>query len=236
MLLHSLYLLAIVAEAMSGAMMGMRRGMDRFGLCLVGTVTALGGGTVRDVLLGHYPLAWISHPDYVLITIGAASIAAAGAKWLRNWQRLFVPDYVLITIGAASIAAAGAKWLRNWQRLFVTVDAIGLIAFTIIGCDIAATLNVSPAIVVLAGAITGVCGGMLRDLLCHQMPLVLREELYASIALGAGAAYVLLQACDVAPGPASIVVLAGGFTVRMLAVRFRWQFKVFTAADSGGAS
>ncbi len=207
MLLHLLYLIAIVAEAMSGALMGMRRGMDRFGLCLVGTVTALGGGTVRDVLLGHYPLAWISHPDYVLITIGAASVAAAGAKWLRNWQ-----------------------WL------FVTVDAIGLIAFTVIGCDVAATLDVSPAIVVLAGAITGVCGGMLRDLLCNQIPLVLRQELYASIALGAGALYVALQNCGMEPGPASVVVLLGGFAVRMLAVRFRWRFKVFTAADSGGAS
>lgn len=80
MLLHLLYLLAIVAQALSGALPGMRRGMDRFGLCLVGTVIALGGGTVRDVLLGHSPLAWISHPDYVLITIGAASVAAAGAK------------------------------------------------------------------------------------------------------------------------------------------------------------
>lgn len=77
--------------------------------------------------------------------------------------------------------------MRNWQWLFVTVDATGLIAFAAIGCDVAATLNVSPAIVVLAGAITGVCGGMLRDLLCNQMPLVLREELYAGIALGAGA-------------------------------------------------
>ncbi len=77
---------------------------------------------------------------------------------------------------------------------------------------------------------------MLRDLLCNQMPLVLREELYASIALGAGALYVALQACDVAPGPASVVVLACGFAVRMLAVRFRWQLKVFTVADSGGAS
>lgn len=97
-------------------------------------------------------------------------------------------------------------------------------------------MDVSPAIVVLAGAITGVCGGMLRDMLCNQMPLVLRQELYASIALGAGAAYMALQACGVAPGPASVGVLAGGFEVRMLAVRFRWQFKVFTAADSGGAS
>ncbi len=207
MLLHSLYLLAIVAEAMSGALMGMRRGMDRFGLCLVGTVTALGGGTVRDVLLGHYPLAWISHPDYVFITIEAAAVAAAGAKWLRNWQ-----------------------------RLFVTVDALGLIAFTVIGCDVAAALNVSPAIVVLAGAITGVCGGMLRDLLCNQMPLVLCKELYASIALGAGALYVALQAWGIAAGPASVVVLVVGFAVRMLAVRFHWQLKVLSAADSGGAS
>ncbi|MEA3129880.1 MAG: hypothetical protein QOF46_1675 [Paraburkholderia sp.] len=84
--------------------------------------------------------------------------------------------------------------------MFVTVDALGLIAFTVIGCDVAATLDVSPTIVVLAGAITGVCGGMLRDLLCNQMPLVLREELYASIALGAGALYVALQACGVEAG------------------------------------
>ncbi|MFM0069015.1 trimeric intracellular cation channel family protein [Paraburkholderia aspalathi] len=206
MLLHLLYLLAIIAEAMSGALTGMQRGMDRFGLCLVGTVTALGGGTVRDVLLGHYPLVWVSHPDYMFITIGAASIAAVGARWLRK-----------------------GEWL------FVTVDAIGLIAFTIIGCDVAATLDVSSSIVVLAGAITGVCGGMLRDVLCNQIPLVLRRELYASIALGAGALYVALQACGVAQGPASVIVLTCGFVVRMLAVRFCWQLKVFTAADSGGA-
>jgi uncharacterized membrane protein YeiH len=206
MLLHTLYLIAIVAEAMSGALMDIRRGMDRFGLCLVGAVTALGGGTVRDVLLGHDPLAWISHPDYVFITI----TAAAGA-------------------------AASARWLRNLQGLFVSVDAVGLIAFTIIGCDVAATLEVSPLIVVLAGAITGVCGGMLRDLLCNAMPLVLRQDLYASIALSAAALYLGLQYTGVGEGPASLIVLAGGFTVRMLAVRFRWQLKVFTAADTGGA-
>ncbi len=204
MLLHSLYLLAIVAEAMSGALMGMRRGMDRFGLCLVGTVTALGGGTVRDVLLGHYPLAWIAHPDYVLITIGAASVAAACARPLRHLQ-----------------------------GLFVTVDAIGLIAFTIIGCDIASALQISPLIVVLAGAITGVCGGMLRDLLCNEMPLVLREDLYASIALAAGALYLALQWVGVGRGAASLVVLVAGFIVRMLAVRFRWRLKRFSAADAG---
>jgi uncharacterized membrane protein YeiH len=115
MLFHTLYLTAIVAEAMSSALMGMHRGMDRFGLCLVGTVTALGGGTLRDVLLGHYPLAWISHPDYVLITITATASAAARARWLRHLQ-----------------------------SLFVSVDALGLIALTIIGCTFAGSLRSSP--------------------------------------------------------------------------------------------
>jgi uncharacterized membrane protein YeiH len=206
MLLHTLYLVAIVAEAMSGALMGMRRGMDRFGLCLVGTVTALGGGTVRDVLLGHYPLAWISHPDYVFITIGAASVAAACAKWLRHAQ-----------------------------GLFVAVDALGLIAFTIIGRNVASGTGVSLLIVVLAGGITGVCGGMLRDLLCNEMPLVLRRDLYASIALGAAGLYLALKHADVGEGPASLLVLTGGFAVRMLAVRFRWRLKTWTTADTGGA-
>ncbi|REG50325.1 putative membrane protein YeiH [Paraburkholderia sp. BL6669N2] len=154
------------------------------GLRLVGNVTALGGGTVRDVRLGHYPLAWISHPDYVLITIGAASIAAACARWLRNWQ-----------------------------RLFVTVDAIG--------CDVAAAQAASPAIVVLASAIIGVCCGMLCDVLCNQMPLVFCVRSCTRASPSAGVVYVALQACRVAPEPVSLVLLVSGFAMRMLAARFR---------------
>ena len=79
-LLHTIYLVAITAEAMSGAIMGMRRGMDLFGICLLGTVTALGGGTARDVLLGHYPLGWIANPEYLAFTIGAAIVTYERAK------------------------------------------------------------------------------------------------------------------------------------------------------------
>ena len=75
-LLHTIYLVAIAAEAASGALTGMRRRMDLFGLCVVGTVTALGGGTVRDVLLGHYPLGWVANPAYLAFTVGAAVLAA----------------------------------------------------------------------------------------------------------------------------------------------------------------
>lgn len=200
--MHTLYLIAIVAEAMSGALMGMRRGMDRFGLALVGAVTALGGGTVRDVLLGHYPLGWIAHPQYLVITLVAATVAS----------RL-------------------ARHVARMKTLFVAVDALGLAAFTIIGCDVGASTGAAPIIVVLAGAITGVCGGMLRDLLCNEMPLILRRELYASVAFFTGALYVALQHVGIDARVATIVALAAGFTMRMLAVRFGWEMRTFGTAD-----
>ncbi|PRF42743.1 hypothetical protein C6T58_03160 [Burkholderia multivorans] len=200
--MHTLYLIAIVAEAMSGALMGMRRGMDRFGLALVGAVTALGGGTVRDVLLGHYPLGWIAHPQYLVITLVAATVAS----------RI-------------------ARHVVRMKTLFVTVDALGLAAFTIIGCDVGASPGAAPIIVVLAGAITGVCGGMLRDLLCNEMPLILRRELYASVAFFTGALYVALQHVGIDARIATVVALAAGFAMRMLAVRFGWEMRTFGAAD-----
>ncbi|KVP65217.1 hypothetical protein WL40_06145 [Burkholderia ubonensis] len=200
--MHTLYLIAIVAEAMSGALMGMRRGMDRFGLALVGAVTALGGGTVRDVLLGHYPLGWIAHPEYLVITLAAATFA--------SWA---------------------ARRLARMRTLFVTVDAVGLAAFTIIGCDIGATTGSAPIIVVLAGAITGVCGGMLRDLLCNEMPLILREELYASVAFCTGALYVGMQYLGIGADVATMAALAAGFAMRMLAVRLGWKMRTFGVAD-----
>ncbi|MBU9662897.1 trimeric intracellular cation channel family protein [Burkholderia multivorans] len=200
--MHTLYLIAIVAEAMSGALMGMRRGMDRFGLALVGAVTALGGGTVRDVLLGHYPLGWIAHPQYLVITLVAATVAS----------RI-------------------ARHVARMKTLFVTVDALGLAAFTIIGCDVGASTGAAPIIVVLAGAITGVCGGMLRDLLCNEMPLILRRELYASVAFFTGALYVALQYVGIDARVATVVALAAGFAMRVLAVRFGWEMRTFGAAD-----
>ncbi len=202
--MHTLYLIAIVAEAMSGALMGMRRGMDRFGLALVGAVTALGGGTVRDVLLGHYPLTWVAHPTYLLITLGAATFA--------SWT---------------------ATHLTRLRTLFITVDALGLAAFSIIGCDVAATVNANPIVIVLAGAITGVCGGMLRDLLCNEMPLILREELYASVAFFTGALYVAFQYVGIGENIATVVALVAGFAVRMFAVRFGWKMRTFGPVDTG---
>ena len=164
-------------------------------------MTALGGGTVRDVLLGHYPLGWIAHPEYLVITLVAATVA--------SWA---------------------ARHVTRMKTLFVTVDAIGLAAFTIIGCDVGASTGTAPIIVVLAGAITGVCGGMLRDLLCNEMPLILREELYASVAFVTGGP---MSGCSIW---ASMRALRRSSrwqpaSMRMLAVRLGWKMRTFGATD-----
>lgn len=200
MLLHTIYLIAIVAEAMSGAIMGMRRDMDLFGICVIGTITALGGGTIRDLLLGNYPLGWIAHPEYLLFTIGAAAATALVARFLHHLR-----------------------------KVFLVVDALGLVAFSVIGCDVASAAGMAPGIVILAGMITGVFGGLLRDVLCNQIPLVLQREIYATVALFTGALYVTLQRCDVEPAVAPLIAIGAGFLFRLLALRFNWKLPSFNS-------
>ncbi len=199
-LLYIIYLIAITAEAMSGAIMGMRRGMDLFGICLIGTVTALGGGTARDILLGHYPVGWIENPEYLTFTIGAAIVTALVARYLHHLR-----------------------------QVFLLVDGLGLVAFTVIGCDVARSMDAHPSIVVLAGVITGIFGGLMRDVLCNEVPMVLRRELYATVALFTGVLYITLLWFDIGTNLASLVALGAGFLFRLLAMRFTWQLPSFSA-------
>lgn len=90
MLLHVLYLIGITAEAMTGALAAGRRRMDTFGVIIIATATAIGGGSVRDILLGHYPLGWVKHPEYVIIVATAAvltTIVAPSCPYLRKLSR-----------------------------------------------------------------------------------------------------------------------------------------------------
>ncbi|MFT4190564.1 MAG: trimeric intracellular cation channel family protein [Comamonas sp.] len=199
------YLIAITAEAASGAIMGMRRNMDLFGIAFIGSVTALGGGSVRDMLLGHYPLGWVTHPEYLAYTIGAAVATAALA---RQAYRL--------------------------KAAFLVLDAMGLVAFTVIGCDIAAAQGVHVAIVVLMGLVTGIFGGLLRDVLCNQVPLVLQRDLYASVSLVTGVAYVGLQRGGLDHETAMLVAVSVGFVMRMLAIRYKLALPVFKAEHVRG--
>lgn len=208
MLLTVIYIIAITAEAMTGALSAGRRSMDWFGVILIAFVTALGGGSVRDVLLGHYPLSWVKHPEYLLITTSAA----------------------LLTIVIA-------HWMKHLRKIFLLLDALGLIAFTIIGCQVAIDAGHGFVVASVAGILTGVCGGILRDILCNDVPLVFRRELYASISFVAAIFYWLCSFyLHLAIETTVILTLIFGFSLRVIAIYFGLEMPKFIYQDDDHSS
>ncbi len=197
-ILPILYVIAIIAESMTAALAAGRRSMDWVGVCLLGCITALGGGSVRDILLNHYPLTWVAHPHYLVITAVAA----------------------LATILAARI-------MHRLHTLFLLLDAVGLVVFTIIGCNVALQLQLPLLIVIISGMITGCVGGVLRDVLCNDIPLLFRSELYASVSIVTGLLYVAGLQVGFNHELVMGVSLLAGLTLRMLALRFEWNMPKF---------
>lgn len=197
MLLIAFYI-AIAAEAMTAALAAGRRNMDWFGVCLIACVTALGGGTLRDILLDHYPLVWVKNPYVLLLVCGAA----------------------LATIPLARLVDR-LKWP------FLLLDALGLVVFTVIGCNIGIEAGVHPIIVIVAGMVTGTAGGILRDVLCNDIPLIFQGELYATVSMITGIVYFAGLGAGV---PIDLMVIASivlGFTLRTLAIAFKWEMPKF---------
>lgn len=194
-----IYIIAITAEAMSGALTAGRRHMDMFGVALIAFITALGGGTVRDMLLGNFPVTWTQHPAYIYLVISAGLFTMVVARFMHHLHRLFL-------------------WL----------DAMGLIAFTIIGCNVALKLDYSAPVVVMAGITTGIFGGILRDILCGETPMVLVKELYASVSLLVAIIYLGMLHFNVDHDINLLVSFAVGLAVRMAAVRWSWSLPVFS--------
>jgi uncharacterized membrane protein YeiH len=197
MLLAAFYI-AITVEAMTAALAAGRRNMDWFGVCLIACVTALGGGTMRDIFLDHYPLVWVDNPYVLLLVCGAA----------------------LATIPLARLVDR-LKWP------FLLLDALGLVVFTVIGCNIGMEAGVHPIIVSVAGMVTGTAGGVLRDVLCNDIPLIFQGELYATVSLVTGGIYFLGLSAGL-PGDLMVLIsIAIGFTLRVLALVFKWEMPKF---------
>ncbi len=198
MLLQTIFIVAIAAEAMTAALAAGRRKMDWFGVCVLACVTALGGGTARDVMLGHYPLSWVASPWVLLVCCGAALLTIAGARLVGRLR---------------------------WP--FLLLDALGLVVFTIIGCDVALGMGQPALIVIVAGMLTGIGGGVLRDVLCNDVPLVFSGELYATVSIVSGAIYYFGLTWGVPHELVTIVALLVGFSLRCFAIMFKWGMPKF---------
>src|SRR5215813_7423580 len=196
--LHWLSFVALAAQAMTAALAAGRRSMDWAGVCMLGCLTALGGGTIRDVLLGHYPLAWVQNPSFLAICAGAAFVTIIFARLVHR---------------------------LTWA--FLVLDAIGLVVFTMTGCDVAWQMDSSLPIVIVSGMITGCAGGVLRDILCNDVPLLFRSKLYASVSVVTGLLYATAFGLKLNNEVWTALTFALGVTFRLLAIRFKWEMPKF---------
>ncbi len=198
-MLTIIYLIAIAAEAMAGALAAGRRNMDVFGVAVIAFVTALGGGTIRDLMLGHFPINWTQHPEYVYLVVGCG---------------------LLTTVLA--------RFMHKLRTVFLVLDAMGLVAFSVIGCEVALKMGYATPIVVMAGMVTGISGGILRDVLCNRVPLVFRKEIYASVSLVVCCLYLTLGHYGVDHDTMTLAAFAAGFALRLLAIWRGWGLPTFS--------
>lgn len=200
LILSTLDWLGIAVFAVTGALVASRKEMDVFGFALLASVTGVGGGTVRDLLLGRLPVFWVKEPAYILVCVIVAVVLFFTAHLSESRYRLLL-------------------WL----------DAVGLATFAVVGAERALLADAGPVIAVAMGVVTGTFGGIMRDVLGGEVPLILRKEIYVTAALAGATMLVALLGIGV-PRP---LALTAGFVatlmVRGLALWFGWSLPPYRA-------
>lgn len=194
-LLVAFDLIGTLVFALEGAMRAIRADLDFLGLLVLAFVTAVGGGIIRDVLIGATPPAAIRDWRY----LGIAILGALSVSFFYQWVQA-IPD-----------------------QLIVTLDAAGLALFAVAGVEKALDYNMHPVMAVVMGGITGVGGGTARDLLLAQVPSVLRKDVYASAALAGGVVMVVLLKVKVPRAAAMLAGGCSCFVLRMIGVAQHWN-------------
>ncbi|SDS44184.1 trimeric intracellular cation channel family protein [Corynebacterium timonense] len=197
-LLAILYLIGITAEAMTAAVSAGRMRMDLFGVITLGALTALGGGTVRDVLLDAHPLTWVEHPEYLIVVV-VASVVTVRISWL----------------------------MYHLRRYFLIADAIGLATFVVLGIQVALQQGYGFILCCVGAVTTGVCGGVMRDVLSGRVPLVFRKEMYAATAVIGTAVWWLLMMLNAPTWAVVITTLTVVLSLRLLSVKYGWGLPVY---------
>lgn len=192
--------------AISGAIAAGRKHLDLLGVLVIAVVTALGGGTLRDVLLDRSPVFWIRQPDYLIVTVGAAL------------------GTVLYT-----------RFRQPPRKSLLVADAFGLALFSISGAQIAEAAQLHGLVIVLMGTCTGVVGGMIRDVILLEIPVILRRgNIYATAAIAGIALYLLLKTWDVDPSIATFTGMATIALLRLAAIIWGLALPVYRLPESDG--
>ncbi len=193
-LLKIIDIAGIAVFSISGVFAAMEKKLDIFGVFIIAFITALGGGTLRDVLIGQLPVSWMYNLNYGLIVL----LSTLAAMFFSN------------IIG-------------NYQKTLLTFDSLGLGLFTVVGIQKGILLDFHPAVCIALGTITACFGGVIRDILLNNIPLIFQKEVYATACIIGGVVYFVLMRLQMNEMITEMVSITFIVVFRLVAVRFNWQ-------------
>jgi uncharacterized membrane protein YeiH len=195
---YAIETLGTIAFAISGSFAAMQRRLDPFGVLIIAFVTSIGGGTVRDLLLGDTPVAWMRDVNYCLLIL------------ITSLLTIFFKTHI-----------------KKFKITLFLFDSLGLGLFTLVGVQKGIIFGLSPGICVALGTITGCFGGIIRDTLLNTIPLIFRKEIYATACILGGVLYFALLYFNLKADVAKIIVIAFIFTLRIIVVRYKLALPKF---------
>ena len=196
--IYILDLIGTVVFAITGALAAKEHKMDVFGMFILAFVTGVGGGTLRDMMIGSTPVFWMKNPFYIL----------------------------MIVLGV--VLPIVFKKMSEWKKSILFFDAIGLGVFTVIGVEKGIDFGLHPVIAVALGAVTGCFGGLNRDILRNQIPAVLHKEIYATASLTGGIMFFVLNYLGFHSDLVAVLTAFIVFIIRVLALKYRWELPKFS--------
>ncbi|MEQ8405315.1 MAG: trimeric intracellular cation channel family protein [Oceanicaulis sp.] len=191
-------LAGIALFALSGGIIAARKGLDPFGAAVIGMAAGMGGGTIRDILLGALPVYWIAAPHYLFVAIIAGVAGYYGSELVRG--------------------ETGAR-----RKALVWADAAGLSVFCVLGAQAGLAAGAHWSIALVTGVLSAAFGGVLRDVIVNDVPLIFREDIYALAALFGAGVYVGLVSLGLGESPAAPIAAIAAFGLRACAVVFKWS-------------
>lgn len=202
---HLLDIIGTMAFAISGVLTGFHKKLDPFGVYIIAFVTAVGGGTLRDMLIGRTPVGWMQDLTYVY----------------------------MITLGFF-IALVFRKKLDKLRTSLFLFDTIGLGVFTLIGLEKGIETGLHPIICIALGTMTACFGGVIRDILCNEIPIIFRREIYATICIIGGMLFFTLKYFELQNDALYLITSLVMISIRLLAVRFKWYLPTLSYKEING--